>query len=115
MVGRFKARRTSDNLDGPNGWGVWDGAANGWRGSDLTEHDAHATADDLDLQYDAHGPRPADTVRRVDPAQPVDRADWQPAGVLEVWIRERGHWYGRVRGPDGQTTWIPATDLHPTR
>jgi hypothetical protein len=34
--------------------------------------------------------------------------------MLEVWIRERGQWFGRVRGPDGRTTWISAADLHPT-
>jgi hypothetical protein len=70
MVGRFTVRRASDNPDDSDGWGVWDGAANGWRGLGLTEHDAHATADDLDLQYDAHGPRSADTIRRVEPALP---------------------------------------------
>ena len=120
MVGRFTVRRMSDRPsdaagDGEPGWGVWDGAANGWRGTDLTETDARAAADELDLQYDAHGPRPADTIRRVDPAQPVDRATWQPAGVLEVWIRERGQWYGRVREPDGHTTWIPSDHLQPRR
>jgi hypothetical protein len=111
MVGRFKVRR---NGDGPNDWGVWDAAANGWRGLGLTEDDAHATADDLDLQYDAHGPRPADNVRRLNPGRSVDRADWRPAGILEVWLRERDQWFGRVRGTDGRTRWIPAHDLHPS-
>lgn len=111
MLGRFKARRSGN---GPNGRGVWDNASNGWRAVDLSEQQARETIEELDLQYDAHGPRPAENVRHVQPAQPVDQAEWQPAGVLEVWIRERGQWTGRVRTPDGRTTWIPATELYPS-
>jgi hypothetical protein len=113
MVGRSKVRKDPDGADGPDGWGVCDSAANGWRGPGLTEDQADATADELDLQDDAHGPRPADSVRRLDPGQPVDRADWQLAGALEVWLHDRGQWFGRVRDATGDTTWIPAADLHP--
>jgi len=68
-------------------------------------------ATDLDIQYDAHGHRPAD-VRRVEPAQPIQRAQWH-SGELDVWIRDRGEWLGRVREPDGRVSWIRAGDLRP--
>lgn len=110
MVGRFKVRRDGD---GPTAHGVWDGAANGWRARDLTEQQAHQVAADLELQYDAHGPRAPETVRRVQPPQPVARAVWQPGGVIEAWVRQRGVWYGRVRGADGQISWVPADQLRP--
>jgi hypothetical protein len=112
MVGRFKPRKAGD---GPTSWGVWDGAANGWRGRDLTEDQAQALADDLELQYDAHGPRPAEMVRRVQPPIPIDRAVWQPGGILEAWIRQRGEWFGRIRQADGSASWVPAADLRPDR
>jgi hypothetical protein len=57
MLGRFTVRPSND---GDGTYGVWDGAVNGWRASGLTDS---ATAEqievDLDLQFDAHGPRPA--------------------------------------------------------
>lgn len=110
MVGRFKVRKDGD---GRTAHGVWDGAANGWRARDLTEQQAHQVAADLELQYDAHGPRPPETVRRVQPPRPVARAVWQSGGVIEAWVRQRGVWYGRVRGADGHISWIPAAELRP--
>jgi len=76
MVGRFNVRPGT----GDNDWSIWDNAANGQRGSGLSEQQARAEAADLELQYDAHGYRPPETVRRVDPPVPVERA-WQPVGV----------------------------------
>lgn len=100
--------------DGSGRFGVWDGAVNGWRAADIdNEMEARLVASDLDVQYDAHGPRPSDAVRRVDhPAQPVQRAEWLD-GELDVWIRDNGEWLGRVRSQDGQVTWIPGTELRP--
>jgi hypothetical protein len=110
MLGRFTVRKAGDGSDR---FGIWDGSVNGWRASDLTEAQAHAMATDLDVQYDAHGPRPAEAVRRVEPAQRVQRAQWHGGGVLDVWIREKGEWLGRVRDADGQISWVPGPDLRP--
>ncbi|GAA0943389.1 hypothetical protein GCM10009554_36580 [Kribbella koreensis] len=50
---------------------------------------------DLDLQFNAHGPRPADEIRSVDPAQPVEHlVAWEP-GELDAWIRDGGQWLGQ--------------------
>jgi hypothetical protein len=49
--------------------------------------------------------------REVRPPVPVDSATWQSAGELDYWVRERGEWWGRVRGPDEHQTWIRAADL----
>ena len=111
MLGRFTVRPADD---GSATFGVWDSAVSGWRATDLTEHQAHATATDLDIQYDAHGPRPATSVRRVEPAQQVQRAEWHDGGVLDVWIRDNGEWLGRVRDRDGRITWVPGPALRPT-
>jgi hypothetical protein len=110
MLGRFTVRPSDD---GSNGFGVWDGAVNGWRATGIDdEAKAQEIASDLDVQYDTHGPRPADAIRHVDPAQPVQRAAWS-AGELDVWIRDNGEWLGRVRDKDGHVTWVPGTDLRP--
>jgi hypothetical protein len=110
MLGRFTVRPADD---GSNGFGVWDGAVNGWRATGLDdEGKARELASDLDVQYAAHGPRPADAVRHVEPAQKVQRATWS-TGELDVWIRDNGEWLGRVRDKNGNITWVPGTDLRP--
>ena len=48
----------------------------------------------------------------MDPAQPVQRAQWHH-GELDVWIRDNGEWLGRFRDKNGRVTWIPGTDLRP--
>jgi hypothetical protein len=113
MLGRFTVRPSND---GDGTYGVWDGAVNGWRASGLTDADtAEQMKADLDLQYNAHGPRPAVDVRRADPAKPVRIAtDWKP-GELDAWIRENGQWLGRVRDLEGHITWVPAADLRPAQ
>lgn len=108
MVGRFNVR----SGDGEQDWAIWDNGANGQRGSGLSEQDAHDQAAALELQYDAHGYRDPSTVRRVDPPVPVDV--FQPAGVLDHWVREHGEWIGRVRGIDGKYAWIRQADVRPT-
>ena len=75
-------------------WVIWDNAADGQRGSGLAEQDADDQAAELELQYDAPGYRSAETVQRVDPPVPVERA-WQLAGVFDAWVRENGEWVGR--------------------
>ena len=114
MFGRFKVRPYGDNgqSDGESS-GVWDGAANGWRSGPLTEPEADELAAELDLQYDEHGPRPAATVRRVEPAHQVVRAAWDAEGDLDAWVRHRGQWWGRVRSSDGQFAWVLAAELRP--
>ena len=80
----------------------------------LAEQDAHDQAAELELQYDAHGHRSADTVQRVDPPVPVERA-WQLAGVLDAWVRENGEWIGRIRRDDGRIVWIRGAELRQTK
>jgi hypothetical protein len=111
MLGRFTVRPSND---GNGTYGVWDGAVNGWRASGLTDA---ATAErmkvDLDLQFDAHGPRPANSVRLVAPAKSVERPSGWISGVLDAWIFEDGQWLGRVRDADGYMTWVPGSVLRP--
>jgi hypothetical protein len=106
MVGRFNVRAGTGDED----WLVWDNASNGNRGSGLSEQAARRLAADLELQYDVYGPRSPDHVRRVDPPVPVEKA-WRPAGFLDAWIFEHGTWVGRVRGPQGEFSWIPQAEL----
>jgi hypothetical protein len=81
----------------------------------LAEQDAQdRAAAELELQYDVHGNRSAETVQRVDPPVPVERA-WQLAGVLDAWVRENGEWIGRVRRDDGRIVWIRGAELRQTK
>jgi hypothetical protein len=65
-------------------------------------------AAELELQYDAHGYRTPETVRRVDPPVPVEA--WQRAGVLDAWPARTGL-VGRVRLHDGTFVWIRDTNI----
>lgn len=110
MLGRFTVRQ-SDASSGT--FGVWDGAVNGWRATNLDQAAAERMKTDLDLQFNAHGPRPASDIRSVDPPQPVDHLTaWEP-GELDAWIRDSGQWLGRVRDRGGRVAWIPQSDLRP--
>ena len=110
MPGRFMVRPSDD---GTNRFGVWDGAVNGWRATGIdTEAEAREISFGLDVQYDAHGPRPADAIRKVDPALPVLRASWT-TGELDIWIRDKGSWLGRFRDETGHVDWVPGNDLRP--
>jgi hypothetical protein len=76
----------------------------------LDEPQAHELASELELQYDAHGPRTPDSVRRVQPRRPVDQAVWQTGGVLEAWVQQGEDWFGRVHGMAGDLLWfLPPT------
>jgi hypothetical protein len=111
MIGRFRVQ------GGPSekSWEVFDNAMNGRRGSGLTEGEAHTLAADLELQYDAYGPRSPDQVRKMDPPAPVEQAGgWAHAGFLEAWLYDpkAGHWFGRVRNGT-RIEWIPQSELRP--
>lgn len=108
MVGRFIVH----GGDSDRNASVWDNAANGTRDTGLAPQVAYRAAADLELQYDAHGYRDPDTVRRVDPPVPVDA--YMPAGILDHWLYESGKWVGRVRRPDGTFVFLPQTELRPT-
>jgi hypothetical protein len=109
MLGRFTVRPD----DGDGTFGVWDGGVNGWHASGLDAGAAERAKVDLDLQFNAHGPRPADDVRRVEPAQLVERAvAWEPV-ELDTWLKDGDRWYGRVSDRDGHVTLVPGTDLRP--
>jgi hypothetical protein len=89
------------------------GAVNGWRATGIdTEAEAREVAFDLEAQYDAHGPRPVDAIRKVDPAVPVLRASWT-TGELYIWIRDQGTWLGRFRDEAGRVDRVPGKDLRP--
>jgi len=112
MLGRFTVR---PDETAPGRFAVWDSAVSGLRATDLAQDQAYEMATELDIQYDAHGPRSTNAIRKVDPQQQVDRVERQPAGVLDVWIRDAGEWLGRVRTPDGHVSWIQADHLLPRR
>ncbi|WP_427896724.1 hypothetical protein ACQHIV_42105 (plasmid) [Kribbella sp. GL6] len=109
MVGRFNVRAGSGDTD----WIVFDNAANGNRGSGLTEDAAHQLAADLELQYDVYGPRKPEEVRRFAQPVPVERIG-QPgvlAGWQDCWVRDRGIWVGRVKTREQRYVWIPGSEL----
>ena len=45
----------------------------------------------------------------------VESATWSSAGELDYWVRERGEWWGRVRGPDGHQRWMRGRDMRPSQ
>jgi hypothetical protein len=69
---------------------------------------------DMDVVYNQYGQRGPDDRREVRPPVEVETASWAAAGTLDYWVRERGEWLGRVRGPDGRQAWIKARDLRRT-
>ncbi|MEV8378804.1 hypothetical protein AB0P21_39060 [Kribbella sp. NPDC056861] len=101
--------RCDSQTTDPAPWGAWDGAVNGWRVTNLERAAAEQLKTDLDLQFNAHGPRPADEVRTVDPAQRVEHLTAWESGELDAWVRDGGQWLGRVR--DGHIAWIPQDNL----
>ena len=64
----------------------------------------------MELQYDAHGPRPADAIRRLEVPQRVRRAEWAE-GEIDAWVRESGIWYGRFRASDSRVSLVLGNDL----
>ncbi|MFD3406996.1 hypothetical protein ACFWUU_40310 [Kribbella sp. NPDC058693] len=112
MFGRFTVR-PDDTAEGQ--FGVWDAAVNGWRARGIADElEATGTAAELELQYDAHGPRPADAVRRLEVSQRVRRAEWAE-GEIDAWVRDTGtgSWYGRFRDKTGRVSLVLGNDLRP--
>lgn len=110
MFGRFTVRPSEDG----GTYGVWDGAVNGWRATGLSRAQASRMATDLDIQYDARGPRDPSTVRRLSTPRPVQKAEWSAAGELDVWVVDAaGQWFGRICDEHDNYGWEPGSELRP--
>ncbi|MFD7161582.1 hypothetical protein ACFV9C_43845 [Kribbella sp. NPDC059898] len=73
MARRFTVRPDDD---GSGQLAVWDGAVHGYRARNLPdERTANRVCVDLEIQEDAHGPRSAETVRKLDAPERVRRAE----------------------------------------
>lgn len=111
---RFTVRADDDDA---GKYGVWDGAVNGWRSRHLAdEPEATREAAQLELQYDAHGARSPQTVRRFDNAKPAVQINrdgsWSPPGKLHAWLHTDGQWYGLVEETETRRQcFIPGKDL----
>lgn len=100
-------------------WGVWDHAANGWRGvSGMTQVQAADQAWDMaiDLQLREYGYKHPDAWRPREPASSVevliDGRWW--AGSLSEWRRHPdGTWWGRATAEwhGDSARWLAATAL----
>ena len=86
-----------------------------WQATDLSENEAKQQAADMNVVYNQYGQREEKDRREVNPSMPVESAAWKPAGELDYWVKERGEWWGRVRGSDGHHVWIKAADLRPAK
>jgi hypothetical protein len=75
----------------PGRYGVWDSRKSDWYSDwTLTEPEANRQAHDLDVPYDFYaGRKPADVRQLAEPV-PVKLHGWQPAGELDVWVRDGG-------------------------
>ena len=51
------------------------------------------------------------TAERSNRPTVVESATWTAAGELDFWVRNRGEWWGRVRGQDAHHVWVKAADL----
>ncbi|MFG1818294.1 hypothetical protein ACGFIF_31330 [Kribbella sp. NPDC049174] len=99
--------------DAASGFGVSDSATSRWSMPlDLSEAEAAELAADLNARCDSYQRGP-EAVRWCKPAVPVAARRWKPAGTIDVWIRDRGEWYGRVCDDTGRVRWYPADDLRP--
>ena len=94
---------------------MWDAHANDWYGDwTLTEPEANRQAHDLDVRYDFYAERKPSDVRPLPEPRPVVLHGWQPAGELDVWVRDDGQWWGRVRDSEtGLYGWHRADQLQP--
>jgi len=80
----------------------------------MTEVEASEQACELDVRYDFYTDRTPDEVRRLEIPRLVERRPgWRYAGVLDAWVRDDGHWWGRVRYDHGLYRWHRATELRP--
>ena len=55
----------------------------------------------MNVIYNQYGQREEKHRRKVEPPCDVKSATWRAAGQLDYWVKERGEWWGRVRGADG--------------
>jgi hypothetical protein len=85
-----------------------------WTATDLTEQQAHATAADLDVQYDAHGPRPARSVRRVDPYNRSSAPSGTTAGSSTSGSATTANGSAESATPTAGSPGVPGPDLRPT-
>ena len=99
----------------PGRYGVWDAHANDWYGDwTLTEPEANRQAHDLDVRYDFYAERKPSDVRPLPEPRAVVLYGWQPAGERDVWVRDDGQWWGRVRDSEtGLYGWHRADQLQP--
>lgn len=114
MFGRFTVR-PDDEAEGC--YAIWDGAVGGWRARGL--HDELTAAEqavELEIQYDAHGPRPASAVRHLAAPQPVRRATWSE-GQIEAWVRDTGTgaWYAKFRDTTGLVSLVLGNEVRPLK
>ncbi len=89
--------------------------ANDWYSDwTLTEPEANRQVHELDVRFDFYAERKPSDVRPLPVPQPVVLYGWQPAGDLDVWVRDEGKWWGRVRDNEtGLYRWYPAAQLQP--
>jgi len=58
----------------PGVWGVWDGGAMSWCGSNCGEHEANQKAADPNVMFDQYGNRDPKERREVQPPMTVESA-----------------------------------------
>jgi hypothetical protein len=114
MLGRITVQ-PDDEVEGQ--FGVWDGAVHGLRARGL--HDELSAAEmavDLEIQYDAHGPRPPNAVRILQVPQAVHRATWSD-GQIEGWseIQDLGRGTPSSATPTGRVSLVLGNDVRPVK
>ena len=80
------------------------------------ELSAAEMAVELEIQYDAHGPRAPDAVRILQVPQTVHRATWSD-GQIEGWVRDTGTgaWYAKFRDSTGRVNLASGNDVRPVK
>jgi hypothetical protein len=53
--------------------------------------------------------------REVTPPVEVESATCPAGGTLDLFVKDRQQWLGRVRGPDERQRWVGAADLRQAR
>ncbi|WP_433169931.1 hypothetical protein [Kribbella sp. CA-247076] len=107
METRFSVRRAAAG----SGFGVYDSAVDDWCTPAGLEQGAAVDLVD-ELNHRVAAGRRIDGVRWEAPRR-VQAASWEPAGTIDVWIRDRGEWYARVLDETGRVRWHPGQDLRP--
>jgi hypothetical protein len=104
-----------DFRQAPIGFAVWDSTVAGWYSEwSLSEAEASEQATELDVLHGFYADREPADVRRLELPRLVEaQPGWRPAGVLDVWLRDDGAWWGRVRDDRGVFRWHRATVVRP--